>query len=58
MIRFFVSWFSMKRKHFLFVDIVSGKEVFLYEDYYGDQWMANYFYFGFRVKKENERCLT
>ena len=43
------SWLSMKRGHVLFVDIVSGKEVFDYVDCYGQYWMANYSHWFFRV---------
>ena len=46
------SWLTMSRKQCLFVDQVSGDEVFLYVDCYGQEWMANYFYFGFRIKKQ------
>ena len=46
------SWLTMKRKQCLFVDSVSGKEVFLYVDCYGDEYMAEYNRFGFRVARQ------
>jgi hypothetical protein len=50
MIRLIKSLLTMKRKGCLFVDVVDGKEVFLYVDCYGDKWMSNYNYFFVRVK--------
>ncbi|MFW6046358.1 MAG: hypothetical protein ACOCP4_00945 [Candidatus Woesearchaeota archaeon] len=41
----------MKRMHCLFIDIVSGEEVFLYQDCYGTEWMAGWNHWTFRVKK-------
>ena len=46
------SWLTMKRGHCLFVDQVSGKEVFEYTDCYGDKYMANFNRWGFRVKSK------
>lgn len=51
MIKWLKSKFSMKRKSCLFIDKVSGKEVFLYVDCFGVEWMANYNHWFFRVKK-------
>lgn len=45
------SWLTMKRKHCLFIDQVSGNEVFLYVDCYGQEWMAEFFRFKFRVRR-------
>ena len=50
MIKWIKSWLTMKRRQKLFTDIVDGRAVFLYEDCYGTQWMANYSRWGFRVK--------
>jgi hypothetical protein len=50
----------MKRKYCLFIDKVDGKEVFLYVDCYGTEWMANFNRFGFRVLRsstESERTM-
>lgn len=44
-----ISWLTMKRERCLFVDRVTGKEVFLYTDRYGDKWMAEWNRFFFRV---------
>ena len=41
---------TMKRGSCLFVDTVSGSEVFEYTDCYGQRWMAGFFHWGFRVK--------
>lgn len=41
----------MKRLYCLFVDSISGEEVYLYIDKYGDKFMANYNRFFFRVPK-------
>lgn len=40
----------------LFVDKVSGEEVFLYVDKYGDEYMANYPFFpwSFRCKTDED----
>lgn len=51
MIKWIVSKFTMKRKRFLFIDQVEGKEVFLYVDKYGTEWMANYNHWTYRVKR-------
>lgn len=45
------SLLTMKRIHCLFIDMVTGEEVFLYRDCYGDEWMANFNYWSFRVKR-------
>ena len=50
--KWIMSWLSMRRGHCLFIDTVSGKEVFEYTDRYGQKWMANYYKWGFRVSKE------
>jgi hypothetical protein len=39
-----ISFFTMKRVSCLFIDKVSGDEVFLYVDKYGQEWMASYFW--------------
>lgn len=44
MIKNLKSFFTMKRKHCLFIDSVSGDEVFLYIDCFGVEWMASYFW--------------
>lgn len=49
------SWLTMKRKHCMFVDVVSGEEVFLYIDCYGQRWMADFNRFGFRIKEMGEK---
>ena len=41
---------TMKRGQCLFVDTVSGDEVFEYYDCYGQRWMAGFNRWGFRVK--------
>lgn len=41
----------MSRKECLFVDKVSGEEVYRYIDCFGQEYMANYNPFFFRVKK-------
>lgn len=48
-----ISRFTMKRGKFLFEDHVVGKGVYLYEDCYGQEFMANFaFHFwSFRVKR-------
>lgn len=48
-----ISRFTMKRGRFLFEDHVVGKGVYLYEDCYGQEFMANFaFHFwSFRVKR-------
>jgi hypothetical protein len=47
-----ISRLTMRRINFLFTDIVDGEGVHLYEDKFGQQWMANYpfFFWCFRVK--------
>ena len=52
MLRWIKSWLTMKRTHCLFIDSVSGEEVFEYIDCYGDRWMAGFNRFGFRCQKE------
>ena len=49
-----ISRLTMKVKRHLFMDSVDGKEVFLYEDKYGQEWMANYPFriWSFRVKRD------
>lgn len=42
---------TMKRGHCLFIDSVSGKEVFEYTDCFGQKWMAEFNHWFFRVKK-------
>ena len=42
---------TMKRRYCLFVDSVSGQEVFAYTDCYGKKWMANYNHWFFRVAR-------
>lgn len=43
---------TMKRGHCVFVDIVSGKEVFDYVDCYGKRWLAEWDYiFGMRIER-------
>lgn len=49
------SWMTMKRKSCLFVDQVSGREIFLYVDCYGREWMAEFNRFGFRVTRGGEQ---
>jgi hypothetical protein len=46
-----ISRLTMKRTKHLFTDI-DGNDVCLYEDKYGDEWMANFpfFLWSFRVK--------
>lgn len=48
-----ISRLTMKVKRHLFEDHISGKGVFLYEDKYGQEWMANYPFriWSFRVKR-------
>lgn len=48
--RWIKSWLTMQRGRCLFVDQVSGKEVFLYTDCYGQRWMAEFSRWGFRVQ--------
>jgi len=47
-----ISRLTMKVKRHLFCDHISGEGVFLYEDKYGQEWMANYPFriWSFRVK--------
>lgn len=45
-----ISKLTMKKGRYLLTDIVNGKEVFEYTDYYGDKYMAQSKY-GFRVLK-------
>ncbi len=52
-IRWVKSWMSMKRQYSLFTDVISGDVVYLYKDCFEDEYMANYFYIGFRVKRNN-----
>lgn len=49
-----ISRLTMKVKRHLFCDQVSGQGVFLYEDKYGQEWMANYPFriWSFRVKNK------
>ena len=49
-----ISRLTMKMKKHLFEDHISGKGVFLYEDKYGQEWMANYPFriWSFRVKSK------
>lgn len=49
--RWLKSWFTMKRQHCLFVDVVSGEKVFLYTDCYNQKWMAGFNCWGFRVRR-------
>ena len=44
MIKNIISFLTMRRGRCLFIDKVSGDEVFLYTDKYGKEWMASYFY--------------
>ena len=50
-----ISRLTMEVKCHLFRDQVSGKRVFLYQDKYGQEWMANYPFriWSFRVKRSN-----
>jgi hypothetical protein len=48
--KWLLSKLSMKRRHCMFVDRVSGKEVFNYIDCYGQEWMAEWSHWFFRVK--------
>ena len=41
----------MERKEYLFTDVVSGERVWKYIDCYGEEWMAGYFRYRFRVGK-------
>lgn len=52
-----ISRLTMKRTRHLFIDKVDRKDVCLYEDKYGDEWMANYpfFLWSFRVKHELDK---
>ena len=43
---------TMRRLDCAFIDMVSGQEVFNYEDCYGDRWLAHWNRFGFRMKKQ------
>ena len=54
MFRWIKSWITMKRTHCLFIDQVSGNEVFEYVDCYGDKWMAEFNRFGFRCPIKGE----
>ncbi len=47
-----ISRLTMKRTRHLFIDKVDGRDVCLYEDKYGQEWMANYpfWFWSFRVK--------
>jgi hypothetical protein len=49
--RWLISKLTMKRQRYLFTDKVDGQSVFLYTDYYGDEWMANWNHWFYRVKK-------
>lgn len=55
MLRWIKSKLSMKRRHCLFIDQVSHKEVFLYTDCFGDKWMANFNHWFFRVKRSDRQ---
>ena len=51
LINWIMSWLTMQRRECLFVDKVSGKEVFRYTDCFGCEYMANFHCFGFRVRR-------
>jgi len=53
MIKAIRSFFTMQRKHCLFIDTVVGKEVFLYVDCYGQEWMASFIWTD-RMKREKQ----
>lgn len=44
MLRKIKSRLTMKRKSLAFVDVVSGKSVYIYEDCFGVLWLAEKFY--------------
>lgn len=50
MFKYLVSVFTMKKQCVLFIDQVNGKEVYLWIDKYGAEYMAHS-KFGFRVKR-------
>lgn len=59
MIRWIKSWLTMKRHECRFVDIVSGANVYRYVDCHGDEWMAEWSRWFFRVplrKPTNEKA--
>ena len=45
-----VSKFTMRRQYCLFVDQVNGKEVCVYRDYYGNEFLSQS-RFGYRVRR-------
>lgn len=47
-----VSRFTMVNKGCAFIDMVSGREVFLYEDKYGVEWLAYFPFFPWSDRME------
>lgn len=51
MLKWLKSRLTMKRRHCLFVDKVSGEEVFLWIDCYGIAYMCGWSRWGMRVRR-------